>query len=169
MERLRRWTMAEALAARARSSRTRAKPFVDLSTGINPHSYPLFDLPATALSRLPEAARAGDLADVAAKSSWRSFRSECAPAPGTQILLARVASLVSPGKALVLGPTYAEHRRVAAIAGHAATKSTISSRLPRRPCHCRQSPTIGWRVVDRESPACACRKIARQRRTAGRR
>src|SRR5690606_4349861 len=24
------------------------EPFVDLSTGINPHSYPLFDLPATA-------------------------------------------------------------------------------------------------------------------------
>ena len=33
------------------------EPFVDLSTGINPHSYPLFDMPATALSRLPEQAR----------------------------------------------------------------------------------------------------------------
>ncbi|RVB79709.1 pyridoxal phosphate-dependent class II aminotransferase, partial [Mesorhizobium sp. M7A.F.Ca.CA.002.04.1.1] len=39
-------------------------------------------------------------------------------APGTQILLPRVASLISPGKALVLGPTYAEHARAAAIAGH---------------------------------------------------
>ena len=34
------------------------EPWVDLSTGINPHSYPLFDLPATALTRLPEPARA---------------------------------------------------------------------------------------------------------------
>ena len=30
------------------------EPWIDLSTGINPHSYPLFDLPATALTRLPE-------------------------------------------------------------------------------------------------------------------
>ncbi|RWH35149.1 MAG: threonine-phosphate decarboxylase, partial [Mesorhizobium sp.] len=42
------------------------QPFVDLSTGINPHSYPFFDLPATALSRLPEAARVRELAEVAA-------------------------------------------------------------------------------------------------------
>ena len=45
-----------------------------------------------------------------------------AAAPGTQILLPRVASLVSPGRALVLGPTYAEHRRAAAIAGHVVSE-----------------------------------------------
>jgi cobalamin biosynthetic protein CobC len=42
------------------------EPWVDLSTGINPHSYPLFELPATALSRLPEPARVRDLNAVAA-------------------------------------------------------------------------------------------------------
>ena len=42
------------------------QPFVDLSTGINPHSYPLFELPATTLSRLPETARARELAEVVA-------------------------------------------------------------------------------------------------------
>ena len=52
---------------RARSLFPRApEPWVDLSTGINPHSYPLFDLPATALTRLPEPARARELAAVAA-------------------------------------------------------------------------------------------------------
>ena len=45
-----------------------AEPWIDLSTGINPHSYPLFDLPATALTRLPEPARARELAAVAAKA-----------------------------------------------------------------------------------------------------
>jgi len=40
------------------------------------------------------------------------------PAPGTQILLPMVAGLVPPGRAIVLGPTYAEHVRVAALAGH---------------------------------------------------
>jgi len=98
------------------------QPFVDLSTGINPHSYPLFDLPATALSRLPEAARARELGAVAAIAYGVPSAAHVAAAPGTQILLPRVASLVRPGKAMVLGPTYAEHARAAAIAGHEVTE-----------------------------------------------
>ncbi|MER8826969.1 threonine-phosphate decarboxylase CobD [Mesorhizobium sp. M0938] len=98
------------------------QPFVDLSTGINPHSYPFFELPATALSRLPEAARARELADIAASAYGAPSAATVMGAPGTQILLPRVASLVRPGKAVVLGPTYAEHARAAAIAGHAVTE-----------------------------------------------
>ncbi|BAV46011.1 L-threonine-O-3-phosphate decarboxylase [Mesorhizobium loti] len=94
------------------------QPFVDLSTGINPHSYPLFDLPATSLWRLPEAGRARELTEIAASTYGAPSPANVVAAPGTQILLPRVASLVRPGKALVLGPTYAEHARVAAIAGH---------------------------------------------------
>ncbi|PBB25820.1 MULTISPECIES: threonine-phosphate decarboxylase CobD [unclassified Mesorhizobium] len=93
-------------------------PFVDLSTGINPHSYPLFNLPATSLSRLPEAGRARELTEIAASTYSAPSPANVVAAPGTQILLPRVASLVRPGKALVLGPTYAEHARAAAIAGH---------------------------------------------------
>ncbi|TIT04527.1 MAG: threonine-phosphate decarboxylase, partial [Mesorhizobium sp.] len=84
------------------------QPFVDLSTGINPHSYPFFNLPATALSRLPEAARVRELAEVAASVYDAPSAANVVATPGTQILLPRVASLASPGKALVLGPTYAE-------------------------------------------------------------
>lgn len=98
------------------------QPFVDLSTGINPHSYPLFELPATALSRLPEAARAHELARIAASAYGAPSAANIVLAPGTQILLPRVASLVSAGKALVLGPTYAEHARAAAIAGHSVVE-----------------------------------------------
>lgn len=94
------------------------EPFVDLSTGINPNSYPLFELPATALSRLPEPGRARDLAAVAATAYGAPSAANVVPAPGTQILLPRIASLLRPGRALVLGPTYQEHARAAAIAGH---------------------------------------------------
>jgi cobalamin biosynthetic protein CobC len=66
------------------------EPFVDLSTGINPHSYPLFDLPATALTRLPEQARADELAAVAAAAYGAPSPANVASAPGTQILLPRV-------------------------------------------------------------------------------
>ena len=44
------------------------------------------------------------------------------PAPGTQILLAPLAALVPPGKAAVLGPTYGEFARAAALAGHDVTE-----------------------------------------------
>ena len=98
------------------------QPFVDLSTGINPHSYPLFELPATTLSRLPEACRLRDLTEIAAISYGAPSAAHVVAAPGTQLLLPRVASLVKPGKAFVLGPTYAEHARAAAIAGHAVAE-----------------------------------------------
>lgn len=98
------------------------QPFVDLSTGINPHSYPLFELPATALTRLPEAGQLRELAEIAARAYGAPSAAHVAAAPGTQILLPRVASLLRPGKALVLGPTYAEHARAAAIAGHAVAE-----------------------------------------------
>jgi cobalamin biosynthetic protein CobC len=95
------------------------EPWVDLSTGINPYSYPLFDLPATALSRLPEPALVHELNAVAATAYGAPSALDMVAAPGTQILLPRVMSLVAPGRALVLGPTYAEHARAAALAGHA--------------------------------------------------
>ena len=105
------------------------EPWIDLSTGINPHSYPLFDLPATALTRLPEPARARELAAVAARAYGAPSPRHVALAPGTQILLPRVFSLVKPGHALILGPTYAEHVRTAALAGHSAVETPDFSSL----------------------------------------
>jgi cobalamin biosynthetic protein CobC len=95
------------------------KPWVDLSTGINPHSYPLFDLPATAFTRLPEPGRLAELARIATTAYGAPGAASVVAAPGTQILLPQVAALVPPGRARVLGPTYAEHARAAALAGHA--------------------------------------------------
>ncbi len=94
------------------------EPFVDLSTGINPHSYPLFELPATALTRLPEAERLHDLKRVAASAYGAPDTAHVAAAPGTQILLPAVYSLLPPCRARVFAPTYAEHARGAAVAGH---------------------------------------------------
>ncbi|MGN6536881.1 MAG: threonine-phosphate decarboxylase CobD [Mesorhizobium sp.] len=100
------------------------EPFVDLSTGINPHSYPVFQLPATALTRLPEAARLADLTGIAAAAYGAPSAAHVVAAPGTQILLPRVAAMVKPGRAAVLGPTYAEHARAARLAGHGVAEVT---------------------------------------------
>jgi cobalamin biosynthesis protein CobC len=94
------------------------EPFIDLSTGINPHSYPVPQLPADVYARLPEPAEIDRLAAIAAMTYGAPSPDCVIAAPGTQILLAPVAALVPPGKAVVLGPTYGEFSRAAALAGH---------------------------------------------------
>jgi cobalamin biosynthetic protein CobC len=94
------------------------RPFIDLSTGINPHSYPVPQLPAELFTRLPEPAEINRLAAIAAKTYGAPAPACVVAAPGTQILLAPVMALVPPGKAAMLGPTYGEFGRAAALAGH---------------------------------------------------
>jgi cobalamin biosynthetic protein CobC len=94
------------------------EPFIDLSTGINPNPYPLPQLPAELFARLPDSASIAALAAVAAQTYRAPSADHVVVAPGTQILLPLVAALVRPGRAAVLAPTYSEHRRAAALAGH---------------------------------------------------
>jgi cobalamin biosynthetic protein CobC len=61
---------------------------------------------------------------VAAAAYGAPSRDHVVAAPGTQSLLPLVAALVQPARAAVLGPTYAEHIRVAALVGHDAQEVT---------------------------------------------
>jgi len=94
------------------------EPFIDLSTGINPNPYPLPRLPAELFARLPDPTALAGLAAVAATAYGAPSAAHVVAAPGTQILLPIVAALVRPGRAAILAPTYAEHARAAAFAGH---------------------------------------------------
>ncbi len=94
------------------------EPFLDLSTGINPHPYPVPQLPAEVFARLPDSAALTELAAAAATEYGAPSPAHVACAPGTQILLPLVAGLVRPAGAAVLSPTYAEHARAARLAGH---------------------------------------------------
>jgi len=105
------------------------EPLVDLSTGINPHPYPLPALPPEAFTRLPDAGRAERVATIAAEAYGAPSADHVVPAPGTQILLPWIARLVPPGQAVVLGPTYAEHARAAAHAGHRVVETADPSAL----------------------------------------
>jgi cobalamin biosynthetic protein CobC len=109
------------------------EPFIDLSTGINPHSWP-YPLPLPALppeifARLPDRAGIRQLATIAAKAYRAPSADHVMPAPGTQILLPQVAALVKPGRAAILRTTYTEHGRAAALAGHEATEVSDVSQL----------------------------------------
>jgi cobalamin biosynthesis protein CobC len=106
------------LAAARRLFPAAPKPFVDLSTGINPHPYRLPRVPADAFARLPDADVMGALAKAAALAYGAPSAAHVVPAPGTQILLPLVAQLAPPGRAAVVTPGYGEFARAAALAGH---------------------------------------------------
>jgi cobalamin biosynthetic protein CobC len=107
--------------ARARSLFPQAPaPWIDLSTGINPISYPHSPIPAEAFSRLPEPALAEILRERAARAYGARSAAHVAAAPGTQILLPLVSELAKKSakpKAVILSPTYAEHARAARLNG----------------------------------------------------
>src|SRR5258707_4582071 len=95
------------------------QPFIDLSTGINPFSYPVPRLAAETFTRLPAPAAIDRLAAIAAKAFGAPSADHVVAAPRGQILLPLVAALAPPRRAVVLGPAYSEHARGAAPARHA--------------------------------------------------
>jgi cobalamin biosynthetic protein CobC len=106
------------LAAARRLFADAPEPFIDLSTGINPYSYPLPQLAPDLFTRLPDPEALAVLASIAAQSYAAPSAAHVVPAPGTQVLLPLVAALLRPGHAAVMAPTYREHARAAALAGH---------------------------------------------------
>ena len=94
------------------------QPFLDLSTGINPHSYPIAQLSSDAFTKLPQAAAVARLAEIAAVTYGAPHAGTVAVAPSSQIVMALIAGFVPGRRAAVLGPTYGEHARVARLAGH---------------------------------------------------
>ena len=94
------------------------EPFIDLSTGINPHPYPIGSLRPETFARLPEPAAIERLAAAAAEAYGAPSAAHVVAAPGTQSLIPLLAALLAPGRAAVLGPTYAEHIGAARRIGH---------------------------------------------------
>jgi len=94
------------------------EPFLDLSTGINPNSYPVPQLPSDVFAKLPEPGALAALAAIAAKAYGAPSSAHVVAGSGSQILVAQASFLLARGRAAVLAPTYAEHGRVAELAGH---------------------------------------------------
>ena len=84
------------------------QPWIDLSTGINPHPYPVGILPDECFARLPEPARLRDLEAAAARAYGADPRDVVA-APGAQALINLLPRLLPGARVGVLGPTYEEH------------------------------------------------------------
>jgi cobalamin biosynthesis protein CobC len=101
------------------------EPFLDLSTGINPNPYPVPPLNIDLWEKLPEPENVARLAAIAAETYAAPSPAQVAVSPGTQVLMALAVGLVPPGRAAILGPTYAEHARVARLAGHQVTETAV--------------------------------------------
>lgn len=95
-----------------------AEGWLDLSTGINPWPYPIFDIAAAVWHRLPGAAEENALLDVASRRWNIPSRVNIVAAPGSQPLIQAVPRLIPPGRVAVIGPTYGEHARAWGAAGH---------------------------------------------------
>ena len=101
------------------------EPWIDLSTGINPHSYPHSPVPASAFARLPEPDVAGELKQLAAAHFGAPSARHVTLSPGTQMLmplLAQIALSRGAKNGSVLSPAYAEHARTARMAGLTVTE-----------------------------------------------
>ena len=105
------------------------EPIVDLSTGVNPHPYPIAAVASEDFAHLPEPERLARLMDRAAAFYGAPSAEHVVAAPGGQILMALIADLLPKGDAAILGPTYAEHARVTALAGHNVEIVSAASRL----------------------------------------
>jgi len=87
--------------------------WLDLSTGINPYSYPLpAGLPETAWTALPAKAAQERLIAAARQAYKVPGPLGLVAAPGTQILLSLLPHLLPDGPVAIATPTYSSHKKV---------------------------------------------------------
>ena len=111
------------------------RPWLDLSTGINPWPYPFAPPPAALWARLPDAALHRHLGAAAAGHYGIADPAMLVAAPGSQALIQWLPRLRPPGQVAVLAPTYGEHVPCWAAAGHDVIRVETIAALPPR-CDC---------------------------------
>jgi len=90
-----------------------AETWLDLSTGINPHSYPVPEgFSSTAWSALPGRVAGEHLIDSARKAYGVPGHLGLVAAPGTQLLLSLLPRLLPEGPVAIASPTYSSHQKV---------------------------------------------------------
>ena len=92
-------------------------PWIDLSTGVNPHAYPFTPPPLEAYTRLPEPEHIAALEAAAARAYGVPDPAMVVAAPGTQALIQLLPRLFPRREIAIPGPTYAEHAAAWAAAG----------------------------------------------------
>lgn len=100
------------------------RQWLDLSTGINPHSWPVPAIPSELWSRLPES---DDDLELAA-CSYYSVQ-QLLPVAGSQAAIQALPRLRTQSTVAIVSPAYAEHAHAWQLAGHDVITIT-SSKVP---------------------------------------
>jgi cobalamin biosynthetic protein CobC len=99
-------------------------PWIDLSTGISPWSYPAPQPTAEAWHRLPDVSALGTLLDIARKAYRAPSAAEIIALPGADIGICTLPWLYKTSmRVAVLGPTYSGHAEAWAAAGHSVSEA----------------------------------------------
>jgi len=94
------------------------EPWIDLSTGINPHAFPVPPIDTGAWQRLPQRGAEHALREAAARRYGAADADSIIAAAGSQALIQIIPRLIGATDVAILGPTYGEHAVSWARCGH---------------------------------------------------
>jgi cobalamin biosynthesis protein CobC len=86
-------------------------PWIDLSTGINPHAFSLPEMSPEAWTRLPDDESRARLEAIAARRYGAADAGGVIAASGTQLLIQLIALLFRASRVGILGAAYSGHER----------------------------------------------------------
>lgn len=99
------------------------RPWLDLSTGINPWPYKILPEDGADLHRLPDAAMEAALCAAIAARLGLDDAARIVLAPGSESLIRLLPRLLPSGPVAILAPSYGGHAEAWALAGHAILPS----------------------------------------------
>jgi cobalamin biosynthetic protein CobC len=117
------------LAAARRQFPRAPEPWIDLSTGINPHAYPLPPLSGELWSQLPQTDAELALRVAAARRYGAADPAMIVIAAGSQPLIQAIPRLLAQMDVTILGPTYREHAAAWKRHGHAVREVDNAAQL----------------------------------------
>ena len=104
------------LAAAAARFSDAPRPWLDLSTGVNPRPYPLRPVPRSALARLPDPQETA-AAEAAAARAFGAPADRVAAVPGSEIALRLLPRLLGARSVAIAAATYSGHAEAWRAAG----------------------------------------------------
>jgi cobalamin biosynthetic protein CobC len=97
--------------------------WLDLSTGINPHPYPIPEFAMADLQRLPDPSDLAALLTAARAHYGAPAHSALTAVPGTDLALRLLPLVAAAGDVAIVGPTYSGHAEAWRDAGRTVTET----------------------------------------------
>jgi len=93
------------------------KPWIDLSTGINPAPWPVGPIPLARYQRLPLSREIAGMTEAAAAFYGLPADAVILPAPGSELAIRLLPRMIGSGRVGILAPTYGSHAQAWREAG----------------------------------------------------